>query len=279
MSRFLDFTENDIDELIHDLSLGIYVFNSDARILDANPVFLQIFGASSTAELEAQKAGELLQLRSLAEAVDLSSNNRVIQEFEMQIPGKDRVHNILNIVRASRDVPTGKIYYRAALVEVNDRMVFQSPPPPEGLRDSLTGSFSQVYLGEFEREFDEHLWGCIVVHMDHFRQYRDRYGSELAQHVLVRMSRFLMRHIRAEDAVVKLSGEQFVILLGSTEISGVQRVVRRLTNAALAQAPTSFSLGAAVRMSQEGLIATIQRADQSLSRVRVLERPPKRLPS
>jgi diguanylate cyclase (GGDEF)-like protein len=269
--------ESHLDRLISDLSLGIYIFDSEGKILEANPVFLNFFRVPSVSSLENQNASELLHLRMLVEDIDLSKEERVIREFEMQIPGVDGAYNVLNVARPYRDVGLGKVLYQGVLLEINDRKTLQSPSPPEGLRDPLTGCFSELYFSEYEKKLQQETWGCVVAYLDHFKQYRDRYGTTLALVATLRMSRFLMRHIRAEDGVVRLTNDQFVVLLDGASLGGAQKVLKRFRSAALGQAPMGFSMGIAARSAEEHLQDTIHRADKDLTPVRVLERTPKRV--
>lgn len=263
--------ETILADLIQNLSLGLFIFNSDCRILDANRAVLDFFRVSSISGLEKKNVAELLRLRPTIENLDLTKEERSIQEFELDMK-EERIFNVLLVIRPFRDVSLGKILYEAALLEINDRKLEQAAPPPETLRDPLTGCYSKLYLSEFQEQAQ--AWGCLVAYLDHFKQFRDRYGMGLALDATLKMSRFLMRHIRAEDGVVKLDNDHFVILLNGADVSGVQRVMRRVRAAALGQAPLRFSIGGAARNPSEPVHETIQRADLNLTPVPVLERIP-----
>ena len=56
-------------------------------------------------------------------------------------------------------------------------------------------------------------WGVIVVDVDHFKDYNDSHGHQAGDEVLIKVSRFLMRHVRAEDPVVRIGGDEFLALL------------------------------------------------------------------
>jgi len=98
----------------------------------------------------------------------------------------------------------------------------------------------------------------------------------MGDHTLIRMSRFLMRQVRAEEAVVRVGGDEFLIVLEGASESHAEMVARRLQLAALRTAPVPFSLGWATRLGEETFQQTMHRADQSLLAVRVIERAPER---
>lgn len=268
--------ESKIEKMIENLSVGMFVFNREGRMVDANPTFLNVFHATSVSDLERKGVPQLLRLLPLIENLNLAANERVVHELEIKIEGSEGVHNILMAVRPFRDAVLGKIFYQGILLDVNDRKLELPASAPETLRDPLTGCFSKLFFPEFEERVKQGSWGCLVAHLDHFRQFRDRHGLGLALEATLKMSRFLMRHVRAGDGIVKMDNDHFVILLENAETSGVNKVARRLRTAALGQAPLRFSLGGASHLPDETLEQTIHRADQDLSPVRVLERTPGR---
>jgi diguanylate cyclase (GGDEF)-like protein len=121
----------------------------------------------------------------------------------------------------------------------------------------------------------EGFWGCIYIFIDHFKQFNERYGYQTGEEVLRMMSRFLMRHARVNDGVVRMSDDEFVVLIPGVDSSIISRICRRFRQAALGQAPIPFSMGHAVRCERELLEKTILRASRDLDPVRVLLRIPK----
>ncbi len=86
------------------------------------------------------------------------------------------------------------------------------------------------------------------------------------------MARFLMRHVRAEEAVVRVGGDEFLVVLCDSDHDQTENVVERLRAAASGSAPVPFSMGWAARRSDETFESTMVRADQQLLAVRVDER-------
>lgn len=141
-----------------------------------------------------------------------------------------------------------------------------------GQRDPPTGCLNRRFLPKFEAAARARGWACIIIDVDHFKDYDDRHGHERGDRVLVRMGRFLGSACRADDAVVRLGGDEFMILLAGMGGTSIERVVRRLTRAARAGSPVPFSLGWASRWQGEDLERTMVRADRRLIAVRVASR-------
>lgn len=81
-----------------------------------------------------------------------------------------------------------------------------------------------------------------------------------------------MRHVRAEESVVRVGGDEFVIILIGADIVRTKRVAERLKNSALKSAPVPFSLGWAAREAREPLVRLLDRADRGLLNVRIEQR-------
>ena len=90
--------------------------------------------------------------------------------------------------------------------------------------------------------------------------------------MLVKMARFLMRHVRAEEAVVRVGGDEFLVVLCDSGEDQTEHVVARLRAAAPTSAPVPFSMGWAARKNGESFEATMIHADHRLLAVRVDER-------
>jgi len=85
-----------------------------------------------------------------------------------------------------------------------------------------------------------------------------------------------MRQVRAEEPVIRLGGDEFLLVLNPADEDAVEMVARRLQLAAIRTAPVPFSLGWSARRPGESVQETVNRADQRLLSVRVMERSVKR---
>jgi diguanylate cyclase (GGDEF)-like protein len=113
----------------------------------------------------------------------------------------------------------------------------------------------------------------VFIDVDKFKLYNDRYGHHAGDAVLTQMARFLRGQLRGEEAVVRVGGDEFVLVLVGADERRTQAVARSLAVSARRTAPVAFSLGWAVREGGERLERTMQRADQQLLQVRGATRP------
>ena len=266
-------------ELVAHLREGLYVAGEDGRFLDANPAFLAMLGLGSVDELSTYVADELVMdpARRRRE-LSLLDRDGAVREFEIEYRRPDGERCVaLDTVHLRLDPETGARVYLGIAVDVTKRVQLEHQLRELSLRDPLTGCFNRRHLAEVEQRLavdGDASWGCFFIDIDHFKQFNDRYGHQAGDEVLVKMSRFLIRQVRAEEAVVRIGGDEFLVVLEGADERRTESVARRLQLAALRTAPAAFSLGWATRAPGEPLEKTVNRADQQLLAVRVVERAP-----
>ncbi len=135
------------------------------------------------------------------------------------------------------------------------------------LRDPLTGCYNRRYLSEMADGDSPGLWGCIAIDLDHFKQVNDTFGHQRGDEVLVAMAHFLSRHLRPGDAVIRLGGDEFMVLLHDAADGVVESVVSRIEHDR-ADAPIAFTLGWSTFGDGSSLEQGWAEADQQLYRKR-----------
>ncbi|HEX5580341.1 MAG TPA: sensor domain-containing diguanylate cyclase [Gemmatimonadaceae bacterium] len=266
-------------ELTANLREGLYIATEDGRYLDANPAFLAMLGLGSVDELATYVADELVtDPARRRQELALLDREGAVREFEIEYRRPDGERCVaLDTVHLRLDPETGERLYLGIAVDVTKRVELEHQLRELSMRDPLTGCFNRRHLAELERRLSadgDASWGCIFIDLDHFKQFNDRHGHQKGDDVLVKMSRFLIRQVRAEEAVVRLGGDEFLVVLEGADERRTESVARRLQLAALRTAPAAFSLGWATRLPGEPLEKTVNRADQQLLAVRVVERAP-----
>ncbi|HEX7122201.1 MAG TPA: sensor domain-containing diguanylate cyclase [Gemmatimonadaceae bacterium] len=256
---------------------GIYITDQQGQILDCNPAFLEIFGVSSLRELEQFHAPDLLADPSRRELeMALLERDGAVRDFELEIVRPDGQHRwVLDTTYQVKDPETGEIFNHGVLIDITRRKELEEQLREQLIRDALTGCYNRRFLLDLEQDLKtrgERQWGCVFIDIDHFKLYNDRHGHRSGDQVLRRMARFLMREVRSEEPVIRMGGDEFLIILTGENASRTEAVASRLQQVAVRSAPVAFSLGWAVRQDLETLEQTIERADRNLIRVRVLAR-------
>ncbi|MFO7909871.1 MAG: diguanylate cyclase [Halomonas sp.] len=113
------------------------------------------------------------------------------------------------------------------------------------LQDSLTGLSNRRHLNsllehEVQRaERQGTQLAVLMLDLDYFKRINDTFGHAAGDAVLVDMARFLKNSFRTIDAVCRLGGEEFVVLLPGCSTSDASERVRSLM-AALHEKPFHF---------------------------------------
>lgn len=144
------------------------------------------------------------------------------------------------------------------------------------IRDPLTGTFAPSVFDTFDARYaaePDASFGVCVVHMATLAEHRQAHGAPSADDALVRMARFLLRHSRAHEAVVRADTDTFALVLHDADAQATEVVARRLQLASLRTAPLAYQLGWAGRVPGEPIAATLARAAKETVPVRVIAQP------
>ncbi len=265
-----------LSELALRLKEGIYITTLDGEIIDANPAFLEMHGVESLEELRGSRTSDFVRPEVRAREMALLERDGSVRDVEFQLTRRDgEVRTVVDSAFLSVDPDTREKYCHGILVDITQRKELQTQLLELSIRDPLTGCYNRRYLNTVTRQCEAQPkgeWGCIYLDIDHFKQYNDTNGHAEGDSVLVKMARFLMRHVRAEEAVVRVGGDEFLVVLCDSDDDQTEHVVARLRAAAPTSAPVPFSMGWAARVKGETFEETMIRADQRLLAVRVDER-------
>jgi diguanylate cyclase (GGDEF)-like protein len=144
--------------------------------------------------------------------------------------------------------------------------------------DPLTGLRNRRAIGEYlhnalsaARRHDQSL-SVLVVDIDHFKAINDTLGHRIGDAVLEHTARVLDGALRAEDAIGRWGGEEFLLVLPSTDEEGALRATERLRDALAGdqpedarshQLPVTITIGVA-EWRHEEMDELISRADSAL---------------
>jgi diguanylate cyclase (GGDEF)-like protein len=99
--------------------------------------------------------------------------------------------------------------------------------------DSLTGALNRRALDELLARARARLrrgqgFAWIVLDVDHFKQINDELGHAGGDAALRHITRLLMEECREPDAVLRLGGEEFGLLLPGCDLAGATTLATRL---------------------------------------------------
>lgn len=252
------------------LSSGyVFLHDREGRLLMANPAVAEALGRR-----DEQLVGALL-----ADFV-ADADREVFADYLQRINASGQCEGMLRVrhrrggvrfwrynSRLSAQAPE-HAYVIGHAVDVTDQVEQTEVLREQNLHDELTGCHNRRFLPKFEREHAApQPWAVINIDLDHFKQINDTQGHERGDQVLAEFARFLERHARPVDHVVRIGGDEFLLLLSNADDAIADQTTNGLRDDR-AQAPCAFSLGVAVRQGEEPLSETIARADTQMYQAR-----------
>jgi diguanylate cyclase (GGDEF)-like protein len=102
------------------------------------------------------------------------------------------------------------------------------------ITDGLTGLYNHRHMQEqlvleVERSLRTGIpLGLLMVDVDHFRLYNNRFGHPTGDEVLRRVARLLLENRRVNDVVARYGGEEFALLLINTDQWVAAAIAERL---------------------------------------------------
>lgn len=189
------------------------------------------------------------------------------------------------IVGAIRDItPPEPKELIGVIQDITEQKELQWKLEKEARTDPLTGCANRRHFLELAghemaraRRYKEDL-SLLMLDLDHFKAINDQHGHPVGDLVLQRLVQVCQATLRAEDAVGRLGGEEFAILLPETDSKKALEVAERLCRAVAATEvrrnginPLHFttSIGATTLKPEDNDIgAVFDRADKALYRAK-----------
>jgi len=123
----------------------------------------------------------------------------------------------------------------------------------ESIRDPLTDLFNRRYLDETlprelrRAERDQQALSLIILDVDHFKEFNDKFGHEVGDSLLRSLAAHLNSRTRGHDIACRYGGDEFLLVLPGASLEvACQRAERlREETKALGDGSVCLSLGVA----------------------------------
>lgn len=194
----------------------------------------------------------------------------------------DSVQLLQNLVATAKDMQATVIASHAELLDARRSLAEIKAELIESRKllgqDPLTGtenrrSMSMILEREVLRARSEGgLLSVAMVDVDHFKKINDAYGHAGGDAALVHLAAIARSILRGNDAFIRYGGEEFLLILPETGLTGAKFVAERL-QAILEKTPLlyegktiamAFSAGVAQLKSDDTEETLVQRADAAL---------------
>lgn len=137
--------------------------------------------------------------------------------------------------------------------------------------DELTGVFNRRYLDEFrfltrDTEQNTRPVGLIMLDLRRFKQINDSLGHLAGDQILRDVADALRAHVQAPDSVIRLGGDEFLVVLPACGEEEVRQKTEELRQAVEAITPADFGYAydGSFQITRAGLDKLVDTADRRM---------------
>ncbi|MDR3591792.1 MAG: diguanylate cyclase [Negativicutes bacterium] len=203
------------------------------------------------------------------------------QIFQFKIRQGDKVsHQEARLLLAGSDEAL------VILRDVTERTELEQQLQYLSIHDSLTGLYNRAYFEEEMRRLESSRYdpvGIVICDVDGLKIINDNLGHGRGDQLLKAASSVILQAFRDSDAVARIGGDEFAVLLPNASrpmLEGACRRLRRIVACYNADKPEiylSISVGAAVRSDEtQPLGEVFQQADEAMYGDKLLRSKPVR---
>lgn len=171
----------------------------------------------------------------LAEQIENIPNP--MSEDAIRLMSKSVIDSALVMMSSSETVAKQLVGAQSEIAELRENL---AKATMESERDFLTGCYNRkaferrlgAALEEAEKENGE--VALLLLDIDHFKQFNDKFGHLIGDNVLKIVSHTLTDTVKGIDTVARFGGEEFAVILPRTPIGGgmiVAEAIRKLISA------------------------------------------------
>ena len=266
--------------LLTDSPMGVGIFAGELAFMFANPALATML-KTTVADLRARQL------------VDIYAHEEDFIEQVIAIRRGEPVRNRETCWRAADDSPVWvalsyeRIHFtglNAILIwafDITGRRQLEQELLQMARTDPLTGVLNRRHfleLAEQERQRSQRYampGAVLMLDVDHFKEINDHHGHGVGDQALHWLARCLGEHLRANDLLGRMGGEEFALLLPNTGLDQAREAAERLREALRAGSATAelpaFTVSIGItgfRPDDDSMEAPLLRADRALYRAK-----------
>ena len=244
--------ENQVEEAIKqtksilDAQDNMVVLTDLDKIIDVNRKFLEFFDSKDLDEFNSKNTSVLSKLKKARGFFDesiLNGDENWILKIK-ELSELDRVVKMENLLGEDRiftinidDYEHKGEHYVISFTDITELKEKSNLLEYQATHDQLTGLFNrQKFNDVFAKEIKRgkrygNFLSLIIFDIDNFKKFNDDFGHATGDEVLKTIAKIVYNSLREHDIAVRWGGEEFLVLLPQTNISGAMQVSEKIRTA------------------------------------------------
>ncbi|SFR69737.1 diguanylate cyclase (GGDEF) domain-containing protein [Anaeromicropila populeti] len=273
---FMDMNESNenLIRLFRTMHGAIYLVNKETDVIfmskDAEQ-FISMDTRDSAVNLKRHIKWLSINLEAVLEQIQ--KDEKIV---EMEVEVQDRYENysivLLSVVKGEyRGIQT----FLLNMFDITMQKKAEESMKNMAFTDELTGLYNRHFLDmiiheEIERSERYNIpFSAFIVDLDNFKQINDKWGHPTGDSVLKKVADIISENIRMSDYLIRLGGEEFIVLMPHTNLHGASFAAEKVRNAIeIAEHPlvgtVTASFGAGERKKGETYRLLYDRIDYAL---------------
>ena len=107
-------------------------------------------------------------------------------------------------------------------------------------------------------------FSVIMLDIDHFKKFNDTHGHRAGDQLLIKVAEILTECSRDQDLVIRYGGEEFLIVLPSSDIEDASVLAERILSTIRTKTKITMSAGIAMHTDDMEFDEVVQIADQNM---------------
>lgn len=176
---------------------------------------------------------DLAQVYFDADEALMASGGEQRYEAQIQLPSGER-RDVMFYKSVLRDVQGNVTGLVGTLLDITERKALELRLADLAQHDPLTGLLNRrailAHLDGLHKDRRQILQPvCLMmIDVDYFKSINDQHGHAVGDEVLRKVSHSLLAQLRDSDRVGRIGGEEFLVVLESTDLPHAQQVAERL---------------------------------------------------
>lgn len=278
------------------------VFDMNSQSIDPTPIVMGVMAILMYFAYKLDRAFDITPVareqvfRQIAQPVFVTNTDYLINDFnamaekEFNLSAKDTLGQHIEricpkILTSNKLENQGRIYeiqksdmvrssganigHAFSLRDITEKELYMMQLQLLSYHDSLTDVYNKHYLNEWKDEIKMTMLpiGLIYSDMNFLKKINDTYGHEIGDQMIIDMARALKAITEDQGIVVRLGGDEFLIVLPSVSQEGLNEIVQKIKAIELPYEAISTSVSVGVEMMydiKEDFYEVMKRADLAM---------------